>query len=186
MLLQTFPYCRGHMVPQELWRFHQRRKEYPDSCPLPKKYDYFCYLKLTAFSLSRSGVEAISLPDPTQNYDNVEAVVTGWGSFSDNGRHPDILQKVRLRTMSNEQCQKRMIAYHDKFMIKDHMICTFEPGKGICPGDSGGPLVVRNQNGKYTLIGIASFIISGCATGNPDVYTRVSLFNEWIENNKCP
>ena len=84
MLLQTFPYCRGHMVPQELWRFHQRRKEYPDSCPLPKKYDYFCYLKLTAFSLSRSGVEAISLPDPTQNYDNVEAVLTGWGRLSNN------------------------------------------------------------------------------------------------------
>ena len=56
----------------------------------------------------------------------------------------------------------------------------------MCQGDSGGPLVVRNQNGKYSLIGIASFIISGCSTGNPDVYTRVSLFNEWIENNKCP
>ena len=70
--------------------------------------------------------------------------------------------------------------------IKDHQICTFEPGKGMCQGDSGGPLVVRNQNGKYTLIGIVSFNYLGCATGIPDVYTKVSLFDEWIENNKCP
>ena len=65
------------------------------------------------------------------------------------------------------------------------MICTFELPKGFCQGDSGGPLVVRNQNGKYSLIGIVSFS-SFCATDDPFVYTRVSLFNEWIEKNKCP
>ena len=137
------------------------------------------------------GVKAISLPDPTQNYDNVEAVATGWGYLSTKGPSPDILQKVTLRTLSNEQCQNslRDIRNNQKIkeqLIKDHMICTFELPKGFCQGDSGGPLVVRNQNGKSTLIGIVSFNLFGCATGNPDVYTRVSLFNEWIEKNKCP
>ena len=65
------------------------------------------------------------------------------------------------------------------------MICTFEPGKDTCQGDSGGPLVVRNQYGKYTLIGLVSFNIEGCANRNPYVLTRVSLFVDWIENNKC-
>ena len=67
------------------------------------------------------------------------------------------------------------------------MICTFEPGKDTCQGDSGGPLVVRNQYGKYFQIGIVSFHATlGCATIVPGVFTRVSLFNEWIEKNKCP
>ena len=97
---------------------------------------------------------------------------------------PDILQKVRVRTMSNEQCEMKIKLLDHGFKIKDHMICAFEPRKGFCHGDSGGPLVVRDQYGKYSLIGIVSFNIE-CINA-PDTYTRVSLFNEWIEKNKCP
>ena len=88
--------------------------------------------------------------------------------------------------MSNEECQNRMKNTIHKKIIKDHMICTFEPGKDTCQGDSGGPLVVRNQYGKYFQIGIVSFSIGDCASDVPGVYTRVSLFNEWIKKNKCP
>ena len=88
--------------------------------------------------------------------------------------------------MSNEECQNRMKNTIHKKIIKDHMICTFEPGKDTCQGDSGGPLVVPNQYGKYSLIGLVSFDFGGCANRNPYVLTRVSLFNEWIEKNKCP
>ena len=76
------------------------------------------------------GVEAISLPDPTQNYDNVEALVTGWGKNSTKGQLSDILQKVRVRTMSNEECQNKLRNNKITTVIKDYMLCTFEPGKG--------------------------------------------------------
>ena len=99
---------------------------------------------------------------------------------------PDILQKVRVRTMSNEQCEMKIKLLDHGFKIKDYMICSFAPQKGFCHGDSGGPLVVRDQYGKYSLIGLVSFDFAGCANRNPYVLTRVSLFNEWIENNKCP
>lgn len=51
-----------------------------------------------------------------------------------------------------------------------------------CAGDSGGPLLY-NYNGKYQLIGLASWG-RGCAlTGYPGVYTYVNYFRNWIKKN---
>ena len=36
------------------------------------------------------------------------------------------------------------------------------------------------MNNEGVQIGIASFIINGCADGNPDVFTRVSSHLDWI------
>ena len=87
--------------------------------------------------------------------------------------------------MSNEECQNiERKKTQDVKVIKDYQICTFEPPKASCHGDSGGPLVVRNQYGKYSLLGLVSF---GSHCGwSPTVYTRVSYFSEWIEKNKAP
>jgi len=50
-------------------------------------------------------------------------------------------------------------------------------------GDSGGALVVWN-GGNYTQIGVLSFTsITGCASGNPSGYTRVTCFLDWILSN---
>ena len=125
-----------------------------------------------------------SLPDPKKNYDNVEALVSGWGRLTENSRKlPEILQKVRVRTISNKQCQDKWRSHRNNTtVIKDHMICTENPNKGHCNGDSGGPLVVEGRNGTYSLIGIVSFSV-GCARF-PDAYTRVSSLVGWIEKNK--
>ena len=71
------------------------------------------------------------------------------------------------------------------------MICADaeEPGKSTCFGDSGGPLAVKGEDGKYSLIGIVSFgdvdEEGTCSTvGWPNVFTRVTAFIQWIENNK--
>lgn len=45
-------------------------------------------------------------------------------------------------------------------------------------GDSGGPLARDDL-----LVGVVSYGTSVCAIGVPDVYTRVSVFSEWIANN---
>ena len=91
--------------------------------------------------------------------------------------------------MSNEVCQNivRRISRDIKDVIKDYQICTEELPKAACHGDSGGPLVVRNQYGKYSLLGLVSFgTTPGKCARSPDVYTRVSYFSEWIEKNKAP
>lgn len=59
-------------------------------------------------------------------------------------------------------------------------INTFE----FLQGDSGGPVQIRSthQDGFiYHIVGVTSFGIL-CGTTAPGVYTRVSSFIEWIEN----
>lgn len=63
--------------------------------------------------------------------------------------------------------------------IRNSNICTFlRQGAGVCSGDSGGPLVA---DGK--LIGVVSYGRPNCASGYPDVWTRVSSYYDWIRQN---
>jgi len=48
-------------------------------------------------------------------------------------------------------------------------------------GDSGGPLVYKEKDGKYTQVGIVSFVTAaGCKLGYPAGFTRVNKFLRWI------
>lgn len=51
-------------------------------------------------------------------------------------------------------------------------------------GDSGGPLNCKNSAGTWEVHGIASFVSGlGCNfVKKPTVFTRVSAFNDWIDN----
>ena len=98
-------------------------------------------------------VQPICLPDPDQDYDNVTAVVTGWGRLSSSGPLPDILQEATVRTMSTEQCRRK----YGQNKISTNMICAAEPGRDSCQGDSGGPLAVLGQDGSHRIIGIVSW-----------------------------
>lgn len=112
------------------------------------------------------------------------ATVTGWGdtnasSFID--EYPDTLMKVNVPVVSNDECRE---SYGDS-AITDGMLCAGYDAGGYdaCQGDSGGPLFVENDDDTFSLIGIVSFG-SGCA--QPDlygVYTRVSSYESWIEEN---
>jgi secreted trypsin-like serine protease len=68
------------------------------------------------------------------------------------------------------------------FDVLDAMLCASAPGKDTCQGDSGGPLVVAHGNGSFTQVGITSFG-NGCARDYPGVYTRVSAYGDWINEN---
>lgn len=50
-------------------------------------------------------------------------------------------------------------------------------------GDSGGPLNCKNMEGAWEVHGIASFVSGlGCNyEKKPTVFTRVSAFNDWID-----
>ena len=52
-------------------------------------------------------------------------------------------------------------------------------------GDSGGPLVCENGDGDLVLHGIVSWGMRPCAQEQyPSVFTRVSYFRDWIEENR--
>jgi V8-like Glu-specific endopeptidase len=113
------------------------------------------------------------------------STVIGWGSTmaQPNGanrppQYPDALHEVDVPIMTDTECRQ---AYYSE--ITGSMMCAGfkQGGKDSCQGDSGGPLLIQNAPGQpWQLAGIVSWG-SGCAAPNfPGVYTRVSLFTEWI------
>lgn len=103
-----------------------------------------------------------------------QAVLSGWGSTYLNGALPNNLQFLNLMIIDNSECASS----HYPFDVFDSNICTFtQNGEGACHGDSGGPLVVQN-----ILVGVVSWG-TPCAVGDPDVFTRISSFAEWIQTS---
>ncbi|XP_045899482.1 mast cell tryptase-like [Micropterus dolomieu] len=105
--------------------------------------------------------------------------VTGWGDIQTNVSlpFPERLQEVSVHIVSNSDCN---VTYGGK--IKNNMICAgvTQGGNGTCDGDSGGPLVTKNGS-VWVQAGVVSFG-GGCALPNvPDVYTRVSQYQSWID-----
>lgn len=96
--------------------------------------------------------------------------LSGWGRTSYPGNIPNDLQWITLKSLNTQECQSK----HSN-NIYDSEICTFtKSGEGACHGDSGGPLT---WNGK-----VAGIVSWGrpCAIGYPDVFTRVSAFQDWV------
>merc|ERR1711988_2004029 len=141
------------------------------------KYDKdIAILTLCKPLMYSKAVGPICLPDPAQDYDNVKALVTGWGRLRSGGQLPDILQEVNVTTMTNQQCRER----YGYSRITDHMICAGDVGRDSCHGDSGGPLSVLGQDDRYSQIGIVSWG-NGCAEpGYPGVYTRLTSLLDWV------
>nr|XP_022919420.1 serine protease nudel-like [Onthophagus taurus] len=102
----------------------------------------------------------------------------GWGATFEHGPDPDHLREVELPVLKH--CK-----YPDDESGQEICAGFVEGGKDACQGDSGGPFMCRNPNSpdQWYLAGIVSHG-DGCARPNePGVYTRVSLYIDWIFEN---
>ena len=116
----------------------------------------------------------ICLPDPAQDYNNMTALVTGWGKTKYKGKQSLILKKGRVTTF---HCKK---SHYPEHRITEDMICAQGAGTDACNGDSGGPLAVEGPDGSYSQIGVVSWG-EGCARqGYPGVYTRLTALLPWL------
>uniref|UniRef100_A0A8C5N5T6 Peptidase S1 domain-containing protein n=1 Tax=Gouania willdenowi TaxID=441366 RepID=A0A8C5N5T6_GOUWI len=105
--------------------------------------------------------------------------VTGWGILSDEGDFPDDLKEVKVPTVGNRQCN----CDYGVSTITDNMLCAglHEGGNDSCSRDSGGPQVI-NRGDRWIQLGVVSFG-RGCAQSvSAEVYTRVSRYMSWINN----
>nr|XP_042128614.1 chymotrypsin-like elastase family member 3B isoform X1 [Peromyscus maniculatus bairdii] len=122
--------------------------------------------------------------------------ISGWGRLYTNGPLPDKLQQALLPVVDYEHCSK-----WDwwGFSVKRTMVCAGGDKQSGCnlrahslsfrhlfsplQGDSGGPLNCPTENGTWQVHGVTSFVSGlGCNTlKKPTVFTRVSAFNDWIE-----
>ncbi|KAK0181221.1 hypothetical protein PV327_003523 [Microctonus hyperodae] len=106
------------------------------------------------------------------------AIVSGWGRLWQNGPSMSILQKAQVFIASQEYCEN--INAKEGLTVHSSHICAIAhtTETGSCHGDSGGPLTV---DGK--LVGLVSWGVECGSTKYPTVYTRVSEYLNWIDEN---
>ncbi|XP_059491200.1 brachyurin-like [Neocloeon triangulifer] len=138
----------------------------------------------SAVTLS-SYISVVRLPrlsDASNTFSGTSATVSGWGRPSDTTSSiSDVLRYVSLPIISNSQCAS---IYGSSVVISSTLCCSGAGGLSTCNGDSGGPLVYTEADGAKTQLGVVSFVSStGCASGNPSGYARVTSFLNWISTN---
>lgn len=128
-----------------------------------------------------SSFSPVAINEVELDLDNNSIVSTtaGWGTLTEGGSSPDLLQKVDVPLVSQSICNAPDSYAGD---ITDRMICAGLPegGKDACQGDSGGPLVVK-QNGQDYLVGVVSWGY-GCARPTLyGVYSKVNAVADWVK-----
>lgn len=112
--------------------------------------------------------------------------VSGWGKTETANASTKKL-KVRVNGVERSACNT--VYSRQNVQIGDSQVCAGgERGRDSCRGDSGGPLVATdNSNPRQVatyLVGLVSYGPSPCGqVGWPGVYTKVSEYVDWIQNN---
>ncbi|XP_032457056.1 chymotrypsin-2-like [Nasonia vitripennis] len=121
-------------------------------------------------------VQPIALTSVDVSKVDTPVVLSGWGRIKFGGAAPNNLQEIDLKIVSQETCSQN---WSPTYPISESHICTLtKVGEGACHGDSGGPLVADKVQ-----VGIVSFG-RPCAKGEPDVFTRVYTFLDWIQQQQ--
>jgi len=127
-------------------------------------------------------VAPVCLPD--QGYriqDGTSCVISGWGKLMHDAElSPECLRAASVPLMSQARC--RALYANSSQGILASMVCAGYRDGGVdaCKGDSGGPLACY-IDGKYQLIGVISWGFGCGKAENPGVYSRVTHYSKWIE-----
>jgi secreted trypsin-like serine protease len=106
-------------------------------------------------------------------------ITSGWGATEEGGSINDELLFVRLTMRSHGYCDREYGKINDASQL---CIGSSRAGEDSCQGDSGGP-VISGEGIAMRLVGLVSYG-NGCGRkGVPGVYTRVSRYAKWIDEN---
>ncbi|XP_006873132.1 PREDICTED: suppressor of tumorigenicity 14 protein [Chrysochloris asiatica] len=144
-------------------------------------YDYdLALLELEKPAEYSNVVRPICLPDATHVFPTGKAIwVTGWGHTEEGGSAALVLQKGEIRVINQTTCESLLPQ-----QLTARMMCVGYLSGGVdsCQGDSGGPLSSVEADGRIFQAGIVSWG-EGCARRDkPGVYTKLSMFRDWIKN----
>ncbi|XP_054747762.1 chymotrypsin-2-like [Anastrepha obliqua] len=139
-------------------------------------------------SLDGTRMAAINVQGTEQVGGGVPVTLTGWGlrlpvpfpflpPELDNVNYPTTLQTMNYHTITNQECKNSGM----EDLTETEICARGAILKGACSGDSGGPLVMKTDNGLRQ-VGIVSYGLFVCGVFSviPDVYTRVSVFDDWM------
>ncbi|XP_011502276.1 PREDICTED: chymotrypsin-1-like [Ceratosolen solmsi marchali] len=130
-----------------------------------------CVVKVIETMIFSSYLNKIDLPS-TDITEGSIGVITGWGTTKFSAEfYPEQLQTITMTVYDGWHC-----VFDSPLFLDYGQFCAVnQRGVGLCYGDSGNPFVYNN-----TLAGIASLILP-CATGEPDVFTRVYYHMDFIK-----
>lgn len=114
--------------------------------------------------------------DASESAAGTNARIIGWGTTSEGGSSPSILQKADVPIVSLSTANRY---YGD--LDSSNLAAGFSGG-GVdsCQGDSGGPLLVADGSGGWKVAGVVSFG-DGCArAGAYGIYANVAHLRPWI------
>jgi trypsin len=157
-------------------------REHPEYGSVTSFDNDICLLILEEPVELNDKVAVIGLPESmAEPADGDELVASGWGTLSSGGMAPDTLYWVTVPFVNDDLCGD---AYGQDSIVPS-MICAGnidDGGVDTCQGDSGGPLMTADRS---ALVGLSSWG-RGCAlAGYPGVYTQVSHFVDWINENSA-
>uniref|UniRef100_A0A3Q3X6A9 Peptidase S1 domain-containing protein n=1 Tax=Mola mola TaxID=94237 RepID=A0A3Q3X6A9_MOLML len=163
--------------PNEVFRRVSRIINHPNYNPATQDND-IALLQLASTVQFTNYIKPVCLAAEGSVYSaGTNSYITGWGTVGSVPLPlPQTLQEVSVPIVSNRVCNRAYLG-----SITNNMLCAGlnEGGKDSCQGDSGGPLVTENDT-RWIQGGIVSFG-EGCALAKfPGVYTRVSNYQTWI------
>ena len=149
-------------------------------------------------NLNHPYVNTACLPSCDDQFDfefsngtGVRCWAAGWGKDEFDGEYQFIPRKVDLPLVDNVACEAslkyafktRRSKLANSFQLHASQMCAGgEIGKDTCEGDGGSPLVCQAQSGRWTAMGLVNWGL-GCGDSVPSVYSRISYFRNWINNN---
>ncbi|XP_048776617.1 fibrinolytic enzyme, isozyme C-like [Ostrea edulis] len=144
-------------------------------------------LRVSGSLVFSNQVKAATLPSSKQyNHDSDECYITGWGKIRGNQNSlPTTLQEVNIPAITNSECATRMSGINGASIYDQHT-CNFDnyASTNACQGDSGGPMACRSSpNSDFVVVGIASWVITGCTGSYPSVYVRIAYYLDWLTSN---
>lgn len=120
--------------------------------------------------------------DDLKKISKQKCYAVGWGLNKKGGESPGHLQQVPMPLVDTNKCSQR----HGSAFDAKTQICaggTSTGGAGTCYGDSGSPLqCYDDQNNRWHLIGVTSYGRPCALPDEPDVFTLVTAFNDWINS----
>ncbi|XP_074862135.1 hepatocyte growth factor-like protein isoform X4 [Carettochelys insculpta] len=141
----------------------------------PSKSD-LVLLKLARPATLNKRVALICLPP--ERYivpENTVCEIAGWGETAGTG-NKTVLNVARLSVMSSKECSVAL-----RGRVTESELCTapLRARVGACEGDFGGPLACLTHD-CWVLEGVITPTRVCARTDQPAVFTRVSLYVDWI------
>nr|XP_020015065.1 tissue-type plasminogen activator [Castor canadensis] len=167
-----------------------------------KEFDYDTYdndialLQLKSDSThcaqESSSVGTVCLPDPDlQLPDWTECELSGYGKHEESSpSFSEQLKEAHVRLYPSSRCTSQHLFNKT---VTNNMLCAGDTRSGgnqanlhdACQGDSGGPLVCEKDK-HMILVGIISWGL-GCGQKDvPGIYTKVTNYLDWIQDNMRP